>query len=149
MVARSTSKNSTWLGLVLSSLGWLLPNAVMTPSSLAAERIYFSYGAIERTISVASLEAYAKEGKIDDDLATYAEYVSPQRLIQLQRVLQARIQLSPVAVSQFLYTPVLKLVLRSPLYPINQPPPQRDRKLIFLSYQTCAYLDVLAGISKH
>ena len=111
MVARSTSKNSTWLGLVLSSLGWLLPNAVMTPSSLAAERIYFSYGAIERTISVASLEAYAKEGKIDDDLATYAEYVSPQRLIQLQRVLQARIQLSPVAVSQFLYTPVGETLL--------------------------------------
>ena len=112
MVARSTSKNSTWLGLVLSSLGWLLPNAVMTPSSLAAERIYFSYGAIERTISVASLEAYAKEGKIDDDLATYAEYVSPQRLIQLQRVLQARIQLSPVAVSQFLYTPVGETLLQ-------------------------------------
>ena len=111
MVARSTSKNSTWLGLVLSSLGWLLPNAVMTPSSLAAERIYFSYGAIERTISVASLEAYAKEGKIDDDLATYAEYVNPQRLIQLQRVLQARIQLSPVAVSQFLYTPVGETLL--------------------------------------
>ncbi|HCF27951.1 MAG TPA: hypothetical protein DEV81_12290 [Cyanobacteria bacterium UBA11049] len=83
----------------------------MTPSSLAAERIYFSYGAIERTISVASLEAYAKEGKIDDDLATYAEYVSPQRLIQLQRVLQARIQLSPVAVSQFLYTPVGETLL--------------------------------------
>ena len=112
MVARSTSKNSTWLGLVLSSLGWLLPNAVMTPSSLAAERIYFSYGAIERTISVASLEAYAKEGKIDDDLATYAEYVSAQRLIQLQRVLQARIQLSPVAVSQFLYTPVGETLLQ-------------------------------------
>ncbi|HEY9780821.1 MAG TPA: alpha/beta hydrolase [Leptolyngbyaceae cyanobacterium] len=112
MVARSTSKNSTWLGLVLSSLGWLLPNVVMTPSCLAAERIYFSYGAIERTISVASLEAYAKEGKIDDDLATYAEYVSAQRLIQLQRVLQARIQLSPVAVSQFLYTPVGETLLQ-------------------------------------
>lgn len=105
------TKRSTWLGLLLTSLGWLLPNAVITPSSLAAEKIYFSYGAIERTISVSSLEAYAKEGKIDDDLATYAQYVSPERLIELQRVLQARIQLSPVAVSQFLYTPIGETLL--------------------------------------
>ncbi len=101
-----------WQGVLLGALGfWLLPNAVMTNSTLAAEKIYFSYGAIERTISVASLETYAKEGKLDDDLATYAEYVSPQRLAQLRRVLLSRVELNQVAVSQFLYTPIGETLL--------------------------------------
>lgn len=101
-----------WYRVLLGAIGfWLLPNAVMTNSTLAAQRIYLSYGAIERTISVASLETYAREGKLDDDLATYAEYVSPQRLAQLRRVLLERIELSPVAVSQFLYTPIGETLL--------------------------------------
>ena len=102
-----------WRLVLLGGLGfWLLPNVVMTNYSLAAERIYFSYGEIERTISVASLKEYAKEGKLDDDLATYAEYVSPQRLTQLRRTLLSRIELSPVAVSQFLYTPIGETLLQ-------------------------------------
>lgn len=96
-----------WLRVLLGAIGfWLLPNALMTNSTLAAVRIYLSYGAIERSISVASLETYAREGKLDDDLATYADYVSPQRLVQLRRVLLEPIELSPVVVSQFLYTPI-------------------------------------------
>jgi len=43
--------------------------------ALAAERIYASYAALERSIS-AALETYAKEGKLDDDLAVYAQYLT-------------------------------------------------------------------------
>jgi len=112
LIASAVGKKSTWLKLLLSSLGfWLLPNALMTNSTVAAEKIYISYAALERSVSVASLEAYAKQGVLDDDLASYAEYVSPQRLAQLQRVLVARIQLSPVAVSQFLYSPIGETML--------------------------------------
>jgi predicted dienelactone hydrolase len=102
----------TWLGVVLGSLGfWFLPIPPIANSAAAAAKVYISYGAIERSISVNSLEKYAKEGIIDDDIATYAAYVSPERLLQLQRVLQARIDLSPVAVSQFLYTPIGQTLL--------------------------------------
>jgi len=73
-------------------------------SAVAADRIYASYSALERSISVAALEAYAKQGIINDDLAVYAQYVPPEQLKQLQQVLLRRIDLSPVAVSQFLYT---------------------------------------------
>ncbi len=105
-------RQSTYLGLLLSSLGfWLLPSVVMTNSTIAAERIYISYAALERSISVAALEAYAKEGKLDEDLAAYAEYVSPQRLAQLRRVLLTEIPLTPVALSQFLYTPIGETLL--------------------------------------
>jgi len=97
----------TWLGVALGSLGfWFLSLPTIANSAAAAAKVYISYGAIERSISVDSLEEYAKAGIIDDDLATYAAYVSPERLLQLQRVLLARIDLSPVAVSQFLYTAI-------------------------------------------
>ena len=97
----------TWLGVAFGSLGfWLLSIPTIANPAAAAAKIYISYGAIERSISVNSLEEYATTGIIDDDLAIYAAYVSPGRLLQLQRVLLARIDLSPVAVSQFLYTPI-------------------------------------------
>jgi len=57
------------------------------------------------------LETYAKEGKLDDDLAVYAQYINPQQLAQLRSVLLTRIELSPVAVSQFLYTPIGETLL--------------------------------------
>lgn len=100
------NKRSPWLWLWLSSLAWLLPNTVMTNSTLAAEKIYISYGAFESSISVASLDTYAKTGILDEDLANYAKYISPQQLKQLQRVLSTPIPLSSVAVSQFLYSPI-------------------------------------------
>ena len=102
----------TWLGVVLGSLGfWFLPIPPIADSAVAAAKVYISYGAIERSISVKSLERYAREGIIDDEIAIYAAYVSPGRLIQLQRVLRARIELSSVAVSQFLYTPIGQTLL--------------------------------------
>lgn len=73
--------------------------------ALTAERIYASYSVVERSISVAALEKYAREGVLDDELAVYAQYVNPQQLAQLRRVLLTQIELSPVAIAQFLYTP--------------------------------------------
>lgn len=98
--------------LLLGLLGFLLlPTDSMTNSALAAERIYASYAVLERSISVAALETYAKEGKLDDDLAVYAQYVDSQQLAQLRSVLLARIELDAVAVSQFLYTPIGETLL--------------------------------------
>lgn len=93
--------------MLLGSLGfWLLPTAEITSPALAAERVYASYGALERSIPVTALETYAKSGKINNELAVYAKYVNSQQLAQLRRVLLARADLSPVAISQFLYTPI-------------------------------------------
>jgi predicted dienelactone hydrolase len=99
----------SWVGIALSVS--LFPTAGLQSPALAAERIYASYAALERSISVAALETYAKEGKLDDDLAVYAQYLDRQQLAQLRRVLLTRIKLSPVAVSQFLYTPIGKTLL--------------------------------------
>ncbi|MDX2099244.1 MAG: alpha/beta hydrolase [Leptolyngbyaceae cyanobacterium bins.59] len=74
--------------------------------TLAAERIYVSFGILERSIPIESLEVYARTGVIRDDLAAYTDYADPKQLEQLRGALLNRIQLSPVAISQFLYTPI-------------------------------------------
>ena len=70
----------------------------------SAERVYISYSLFERSISVDSLEIYAREGKLEGDLAAYARYTNPQQLEQLQRILNQRLDLDAVVVSKFLYT---------------------------------------------
>ena len=98
-----------WAGLFLSGLGCL----VTTPTSVqAAERVYVSYGILERSIPVSSLEAYARDGTIDDDLAIYAQYGDARQLKQLKSVLVARADVDLVAVSQFLYTPQGEVLLK-------------------------------------
>jgi predicted dienelactone hydrolase len=72
--------------------------------ALAADRIYASYAVLERSISIAALEQYAKDGKIEEDLAVYTRYAAPEDLEQLRKILQARADLDPVVISQFLYT---------------------------------------------
>ncbi len=98
------NKPLSWVGIALSI--WLLPAAGILRPALGAERIYLTYGALERSLSITSLAKYAKTGKIDGELADYAHRLNRQQLAQLRSVLLAPINLSPVAVSQFLYTPI-------------------------------------------
>ncbi len=90
----------------------LLPAVLTATKAVGAERIYASYSVLERSISVSALEAYAKEGKIDEDLASYLQYVPPQQQQQLRQILLARAEVSPVTISQFLYTPQGEIALK-------------------------------------
>lgn len=93
-----------WLGLAFGSLNvWLL--SAFNPV-LAAERIRLSYGIFERTISIDSLETYAKTGEISQGLSAYTKNLNPTQLIELRQILTNRIPLTPVEVSQFLYSPI-------------------------------------------
>jgi predicted dienelactone hydrolase len=78
----------------------------------SAERIFLSYGILERSVSVSALEAYARQGVLDSDLYVYSQYVDAKQLATLRRALLARADLSPVAVSQFLYTQQGEILLR-------------------------------------
>ncbi|MCC5614632.1 alpha/beta hydrolase [Nostoc sp. CHAB 5836] len=98
--ASSLRKNS--LLLVLSMV---LPTFGISNSVLAAEWIYASYSALELSISVTTLENYAKTGVINKDLAAYQQYLPLQQLQELRRILLNRVKVSPVVVSQLLYTP--------------------------------------------
>jgi len=104
---------SNWIQKSLTLIGWsLIPAALLTRPALSAERLYLSYGVLERSISVAALETYAKTGKLDNDLSVYAQYADAQRLAALQKALVIRADVTPIAVSQFLYTPQGEILLR-------------------------------------
>ncbi len=97
------------LGIALSTI---LPTVGILSPALAAKQIYVNYSALQRSISVDALETYAKVGKVEDELAAYARYLNSQQLAQLRRVLLTPINLGPVEVSQFLYTPIGETLLQ-------------------------------------
>lgn len=105
-----TTKPLKWVSILLGC--WLLPTVAPTLRVEAAERIYLSYDILERSISVNSLESYAIQGIIEDDIAPYIQYTRPEYQDQLRNLLLKRLDVSPVAVSQFLYTPQAEILLQ-------------------------------------
>lgn len=100
------TKRVVWIKLAcrVFSIG-LLPALTAYPV-LGAERLTLSFGILEESIPINSLEKYAETGKIDDDLAVYAQYADKKQLTQLRKVLVTPIPLNIVNVSQFLYTSI-------------------------------------------
>ena len=96
------SKLHRWIKIAIGA--GCLPIALNAGASLAAETITLTYGAVERSISVEALESYARNGELPDDLKAYTRYIDKAQLQNLRQILTTRAQLSPVAVSQFLYS---------------------------------------------
>jgi predicted dienelactone hydrolase len=90
----------------LLGIGIALALPLIPRPAVGAERIVLSYGLLQRSIPIDSLATYAKTGKIDRSLAAYAERANANQLLQLRQLLQTRIPLNAVQVSQFLYTPI-------------------------------------------
>jgi predicted dienelactone hydrolase len=121
-------------------LGGLLPVFLCTPPALAAERLYVSYGLLERSISLSALRTYAETGAIeDDDLFVYLQYVKDPKILQeLRKGLNTPADLSSVAVSQFLYTPQGIVLLRR-LGQVIQPE-SRDKDAAFFAIRAALIL---------
>lgn len=102
-----SSRRFSWQTPLAQGMGALLTtvlSVMMAAPGRAADRLYVSFGPIERSITTSSLETYVQEGVITSELRPYARYASPEQLAQLREILATRIDLSPVAISQFLYT---------------------------------------------
>jgi predicted dienelactone hydrolase len=120
------------------TMGSLLPLLWATPAE-SAERLYLSYGVLERSISLPALAAYAKTGVLDEDLYVYSQYVKdPKILADIRKVLVSPADLSPVAVSQFLYTPQGEILLKR-LGQVIQPE-SRDRDSAFYAIRAALIL---------
>ncbi|MBD2199557.1 MULTISPECIES: alpha/beta hydrolase [Calothrix] len=105
-ISNLLGKKAVCIQLALGSLGIsLLPTPTIHPA-LGAESITFSYSLLEQSIPIKSLDTYAKTGKIDEDLATYANSINKKQLTQLRKVLVTPISLNATEISQFLYTPI-------------------------------------------
>jgi predicted dienelactone hydrolase len=93
-------------------LGLLSTFLTATPG-LGAERISFYYPPFgEFSLSVDSLETFAKVGKIDQDFSFYASRATPQQLAQLRDLLQQRFNVTPTLVSQVTYSPIGEQVMQ-------------------------------------
>jgi predicted dienelactone hydrolase len=131
------------LGRFLSGLGlMLLPLIWRSDAAWGAEYLQVSYGALERSIPVASLATYARSGKIDRELAGYLRWLKPEQLANLRPLLQAQAHLSPLAVSQFLYSPQGEILLQR-LGDIVQTSPTSPKRAGF--YATRAALVLAAA----
>lgn len=106
---------SGFLSFVSTCLLLSLPSLLTVLKSkpaLSAEKLYVSYGPLDLSLSVDSLETFAKSGKIDDELKFYARFINKGTLVQTRQLLQQRVDISPVAVSQFTYSPTGEMLLK-------------------------------------
>ncbi|MFB2938891.1 alpha/beta hydrolase [Aerosakkonemataceae cyanobacterium BLCC-F154] len=106
----SIHKSFNWIGILLGIS--LLTTMGSTFPAKSAERVQVSLDILERTISVNSLEAYAKRGVVNKDLAPYIQYIKLEQQEQLRRILLKRLEVRPIAVSQFFNTPQAEILLR-------------------------------------
>jgi len=90
----------------------LLFPATGVQTAVAADRIYATYGALESSVAIENLAEFAKTGKIEGGLIDYARRLNPSQLARLRRILTAPVDLSPVAISQFLYSPIGETLLQ-------------------------------------
>jgi Alpha/beta hydrolase of unknown function (DUF1400) len=82
------------------------------PPVIAAERLHVRYSILERSLSIADLHAYVKHGRRSAQLESYLRFLRPAQQQQLRSLLQERLQLEPVSVAQFLYSPPGERLLR-------------------------------------
>ncbi|MBD2184472.1 alpha/beta hydrolase [Aerosakkonema funiforme] len=108
----SRSKQRSWIGLAIGSLGfWLFPTILTAIPAYSADRVAVFYGPLEFTLSVDALESFVKEGKITDELAPYAGSIKPESQAQLREILQQRFEANPTLISQFTSAQLGKTVL--------------------------------------
>ncbi len=93
-----------WMRGMIVGVSGAIALGIASPGH-AADRIFVAYNILERSISVKSLEDYAKTGVMDEDLAVYAQYAKPKVLQDLRSALVAKADLSSVTLAQFLYSP--------------------------------------------
>ncbi|PSF32460.1 dienelactone hydrolase [Aphanothece hegewaldii CCALA 016] len=67
----------------------------------AAEELFLSYDSVLLSVKVASLEAFAKEGKINTDLQLYLSRANAAEKEEFRQILLKRIDINPVLLSRF------------------------------------------------
>lgn len=98
---------------VVSAAAAMLSTALSATPAFGAERITFFYPPFgEFSLSVDSLEVFAKSGKITREFRFYAQRVNPEQLAKLRPLLLGRLPVTPTLVSQFTYSPVGQKVLQ-------------------------------------
>lgn len=110
------------LALGLVSALFLAPTAYPVR---AAERVSFNYGPLDFSVSVRSLEAFAKDGTVNSDLAFLINRLKPEQREKFRSFLSSRYQFSPVLMAQFFYSSLGERLLMY-LGELIQPPANQN-----------------------
>ncbi len=70
----------------------------------AAEKLFLSYGSLIFSVKVESLEKFAKEGTINENLSQYLDLVDSEKQAEFKEFLTKKVELDPVLVSRFFNT---------------------------------------------
>ena len=96
---------------ILLGLG-LVPEMVMPKPSLSAENIRFVYGPFNCSLSVKSLQTYAKTGEITSEFRFFTKFLDKETLAQLRHWLQKRFDSNHVEIYRYTRTPEGELMLQ-------------------------------------
>jgi len=77
----------------------------------AAENLFLTYGPLKWSLPVSSLEKYAKDGSIDENLAVYLNSLTPSDQAEFRELLTKSIPLDPVMASRFFNTAMGEAIL--------------------------------------
>ena len=89
------------------------PLVLIPRSLLAAENLKFNYGVLGFSLSIDSLELYAKEGKINSELNFYTKRLDERTVEQLRRILQRRININPILLYRLTRSPMVMDIIKS------------------------------------
>ncbi|MFQ6538028.1 MULTISPECIES: alpha/beta hydrolase [Aphanothece] len=67
----------------------------------ASETLSFSYGPLIRSLKVSSLQKFAADGTVEDDLAFFLSLVKPEDYPSLRKALTEKAEVDPLLVSRF------------------------------------------------
>ena len=90
--------------LFIAAVTGLLQLLLLTTPVLGVERIYASFGPLERYIEVADLKTYVDTGELPDSLSFLSRFLAPEQLERLRSGLSTSADIDAVTVSRFLYT---------------------------------------------
>ncbi|MBL1178551.1 alpha/beta hydrolase [Pantanalinema sp. GBBB05] len=85
---------------------------VITSPVQAADRITFWFGSAQRSLSLNSLELYATQVYVTPELEFYLNQLTKAQQQQLQTLLQQRLEVSPIAISQVTYSAIGEALLQ-------------------------------------
>ncbi|HLP90205.1 MAG TPA: alpha/beta hydrolase [Nostocaceae cyanobacterium] len=112
--------------LILLVLSILLPTFSIHNYTMAAEKVYASYSALELSIPVKTLEIYAKTGSINGYLGIYQHFFPLEQLEELREILNKPIKINPVIASQLLNTQQGEFLLHRLAQLIKNQSPQSE-----------------------
>ncbi|MBE9138089.1 alpha/beta hydrolase [Nodosilinea sp. LEGE 07088] len=95
-----------WLRRGVALMIGLLGAMASAAPGYAAEELIVSFGILQRAIAITDLERFTTTGELTPQLKIYSQQLglSGEQLGQIRQVLSTPVDLSPVAVAQFLYT---------------------------------------------